>query len=85
MKTKRKTNEGKVCPISIAIHTCIIDRQRWGSYFSKVTCYLLLLPTTKNISLQLHISYVCTTSTFNIENHILNSNFLLACYTAGNH
>ena len=30
--------------------------QSWGSYFLKVTRYLLLLPTTKNISLQSHIT-----------------------------
>ena len=31
---------------------------RWGSYFLKVTRYLLLLRTAKNISLQLHITYL---------------------------
>ena len=28
-----------------------LSTQRWGSYFLKVTRYLLLLPTAKNISL----------------------------------
>ena len=31
--------------------------QRWGSYFLKVTHYLLLLPITKSNSLQLHTYY----------------------------
>ena len=41
-------------------HQCgnigVCNNQTWGSYFLKVTRYLLLLPTTKNISLQLHIT-----------------------------
>ena len=32
--------------------------QRWVSYFLKITRYLLLLLATKNISLQLHITYL---------------------------
>ena len=38
------------------IAECYICHQRWGSYFLKVTHYLLLLPVTKSNSLQLHIT-----------------------------
>ena len=31
----------------------VLNLQRWGSYFLKVTHYLLLLPITKSNSLQL--------------------------------
>ena len=34
------------------------DNQRWEICLLKVSRYLLLLPATKNISLQLHISYL---------------------------
>ena len=48
------------------VHTCLRGGkgQRWGSYFLKVTRYLLLLPTGKNI----RYSYILPRNKSNCNN-----------------